>query len=301
MNTGKKIIQLPWKLYYRFKLLFSQYFNVRYYSTINKSNLSDSEESGLYLAEIRKILLSNKKFKNFKRNQIYNIVLEHVSEEQGEKYLNLLRSRNDGVLSESLVSLFNMDLIGNPRKYNYDEGQISPSTLRYVKVASDLRLLFELNLESIAEIGCGYGGQTLASMTLNKYVNFTLFDLEDVNKLIQRYLNNFILDGSFNLTTLNEFEANKTFDLVISNYAFSELPHQLQLKYIEKVLLNSKRGYLTMNSGYFEEDFGNKMSLQEIKIYLPSVEVYVEEPKTGPNNYIVVWGNSGKLENKIEI
>ena len=86
---------------------------------------------------------------------------------------------------------------------------------------------------------------------------------------------------------------------MVSNYAFSELPRELQKKYIEKVLIHSKSGYLTMNSGLFEENLGNKLSLNEIKEYIPSLEIYTEEPKTGPNNYIIVWGNKGKLEKKL--
>jgi putative sugar O-methyltransferase len=292
---------MAWISYYRFRKLFNIAFKAKYYSTINENNLSYSEENGLYTSEVRKILLSHKKFRNFKRNFNYNVVLEHVSKEQGEKYLEVLRSRNDEVLAESLNSLLLIDSIGNPRKYKYYEGFLSPTTLRYVKVASDLKRLFGTELKFVAEIGCGYGGQTLASMLLNNYSDFTLFDIDDVNKLVSRYLNNFILDGSFITTTLNEFEANKTFDLVISNYAFSELPQQLQEKYIKKVILNSKRGYLTMNSGYYEEDYGNKMSLQEIRTYIPDLEVYAEEPKTWPNNYIIVWGNTGKLETELEI
>ena len=154
-------------------------------------------------------------------------------------------------------------------------------------------------MDSIAEIGCGYGGQTLVSNTLNNYLNFTLFDLEDVNSLIKRYLNNFILNGSFTYITLNEFNGEKKFDLVVSNYAFSELPKELQIKYIEKVLIHSDRGYLTMNSGLFEENLGNKLSLNEIKEYIPNLEIYTEEPMTGPNNYIIVWGIKGKLEKKL--
>jgi putative sugar O-methyltransferase len=299
MSVKKRIIKFinQFNSQYRFAMLLK----AKYYSTLNSSNLSDSEKPGYYTAEIRKILYSQRKFQNFKRNRIYNSVLEHVSEKQGTKYLEVLRNRNDEVLPDSLNSFLTLDNIGNPRKYNYEEGLISPTSLRYVKVASDLRLLFGPNLESVAEIGCGYGGQTLALMMLNQYVNFILFDLNDVNKLISRYLNNFILDGSFKSTTLNEFDANKNFDLVISNYAFSELPHQLQKKYIEKVLLKSKMGYLTMNSGYYEEDFGNKISLQEFKKYIPDIEIYAEEPKTGTNNYIIVWGNTGKLENELKI
>jgi hypothetical protein len=55
------------------------------------------------------------------------------------------------------------DLVGSPTTYVYHRfGRISPSTLRYVKVASDLRRLFgDLTGAKVAEIGVGYGGQLL--------------------------------------------------------------------------------------------------------------------------------------------
>lgn len=173
----------------KIRSMYFSIFNItksRHNSTLFSYNLSDSEKNGLYLSEIRKILKNQNLFKNFKRNRIYNVILEHVSEIQGEQYLEVLRRRNDGILKHALSSVFVTDQIGNPRKFYFIEGLISPTTLRYVKVASDLRRLFGTDLDSIAEIGCGYGGQTIVSNTLNNYTNFTLFDLEDVNILIKR-------------------------------------------------------------------------------------------------------------------
>ena len=108
------------KLFRRFRSLFRRLLNLtkpKYNSTLNDYNLSDSEKSGLYLAEIKKILNSQKMFNNFKRNYIYNIVLEHVSESQGDQYLEVLRRRNDDTLQQALSTVFKTDWIGNPRKF----------------------------------------------------------------------------------------------------------------------------------------------------------------------------------------
>jgi phospholipid N-methyltransferase len=271
-------------------------------TSLNENHLSDSEKYGYYLTEVRKILKSHKSFINFKRNYFYNIVLEHVKENEGLGYLNILRNRNDGILLEALNSVLITDSIGNPRKFIYPEGVLSPTTLRYVKVASDLRLLFGTDLNQVAEIGCGYGGQTVASMVLNNYVNFTLFDLDDVNSLIKRYLNNFILAGSFITKTINEHTGDNNYDLVISNYAFSELPRKLQLIYISKVISKAKRGYLTMNSGItLNNIYNEKMNLQEILDYLPKVTLYHDEPYNELGTYIIVWGNEGTLERQAQV
>ena len=86
---------------------------------------------------------------------------------------------------------------------------------------------------------------------------------------------------------------DKNWDLVISNYAFSELPKSLQLDYVEKVLTRSKRGYLIMNSGKSNiSGFSKgKLTLKELEDLLPGVEILEEVPNTGPDNYVLVWGH----------
>ena len=113
-----------------------------------------------------------------------------------------------------------------------------------------------------------------------------------MQNLIKKYLDsiNKIKDVEFlNLETSKP----KDWDLVISNYAFSELPRKLQEIYIDKVLLKSQRGYLIMNSG--RENFTNrsvgKLNLKELQDLLPSFEVLEEMPKTGPDNYVIIWGH----------
>jgi hypothetical protein len=58
-----------------------------------------------------------------------------------------------------------------------------------------------------------------------------------------------MLKSSYHTTSLNQHQGDVIYDLVISNYAFSELPSELQTRYIEKIILKAKRGYLTINSG----------------------------------------------------
>ena len=117
-----------------------------------------------------------------------------------------------------------------------------------------------------------------------------LFDLPIVNKFIERYLNSHLFRGSFKTTTLNE-EIQEQYDLVISNYAFSELPKILQLKYIEKVLSKAKRGYLTMNTGIVNyNNSSNHLTIDEMKKLLPEFKLLEEEPLSSKENYVVVWG-----------
>lgn len=251
-----------------------------------------ASEGGEYVAAVNRFLKSQRAFDHFKRDLTYRRVLEHVTKAQGQAYLNVLKERDDGLLSEALGSVLLSDSVGNPVKYDYEgvDVLLSPTTLRYLKVASDLRSLFGRGLEEVVEIGCGYGGQCLVNERLLGYRRSTLFDLPFVNELIKRYLNGTLMDGAYRTVTINE-SLPQPYDLVISNYAFSELPKALQQVYINKVIANAKRGYLTMNSGIGGDMNAGKLSLKELRERLPAFEVLEEEPATASFNYIIVWGH----------
>jgi putative sugar O-methyltransferase len=258
-----------------------------------KSNRSDSD-NGLYVAFVQKAVRDYHAFKNFKRHPSYQAILEHVSKEAGGKYLDIVKIQSPAFLNQ-IEKCKDNDLIGNPIKhFYYGIGNISPTTLRYIKVASDLQKHFGTNIgKKIAEIGVGYGGQLLINDRLLDIAQYHLYDLPPVLNLASKYLESYILSSSYKVTTLNQSSGEDFYDLVISNYAFSELPSQLQLKYIEKILSKSRKGYLTMNSGL--ENSGstnNKLSVSELRKFLPAFEIFDESPRTSPNNYIIVWGHN---------
>ena len=84
----------------------------------------------------------------------------------------------------------------------------------------------------------------------------------------------------------------ETYDLVISNYAFSELPLAIQTKYVERVVSHSHAGYITVNSGRGGqfEDRGVKLSADVLKEKIPGAFLVAEEPSTSPFNAVLVWG-----------
>ena len=131
----------------------------------HKKEYRSDSENGNYASAVMQALKSQKSFDNFKRSYSYREILEHVSKEQGRLYLNILESRNDSILSLGLKTVLQSDDVGNPIKHRYREYEtlLSPTTLRYLKVTSDLQILFGSSLGRVAEIGCGYGGQTLVN------------------------------------------------------------------------------------------------------------------------------------------
>lgn len=257
-----------------------------------ESNRSESDD-GRYVVFVSQASQDYQVFKNFKRHPTYTAILEHASQAEGLAYLSIA-AKDSPEFFKKVEALKANDEVGNPITYEYPGvGKVSPSTLRYLKVASDLRKYFGENLgETIAEIGVGYGGQCLTLDKLFNFKKYYLFDLPPVLDLVARYLECHTLKGSYQCTTLNQYDPDREFDLVISNYAFSELPSNLQRMYIEKILSKSRRGYLTMNSGLKNSVFNrDKLSIEELKQLLPKFEIIKEQPLTANANYIIIWSH----------
>ena len=191
---------------------------------------------------------NDKTFKRFKQDSRYTAILEHVSPEQGKLYA-------DGVLqydidSELIESFKENDSIGGSSLYNYGEpfGRVSPSTLRYMQNALDISYFFgEGDLNKIVEIGCGYGGLCKTINCLCEFGEYHIYDMEPASKLQEKYLSNFDISGK--VIQHSEPEELEDIDLLISNYAYSELGENLQDLYYNNVIKNSKKVYMILNKG----------------------------------------------------
>jgi putative sugar O-methyltransferase len=228
-----------------------------------------------------------KVFNNFRRNPFYNQILEHVSEQQGSDYLQII-SKDLEILA-SIDNFKQNDNWGNPRTYEYPNiGIISPTTLRYIKVLTDIKMYFQTadNLD-ICEIGVGYGGQCRVINAYFKPATYSLVDIQPALSLAQRFLDNYILHSRLAYTTMNELP-QREYDLVISNYAFTELPRTIQDVYLNRVIMKSKKGYITYNEITPEEFCSYK--LEELINIIPGAKIFKEEPLTYAKNCIIVWG-----------
>jgi hypothetical protein len=228
---------------------------------------------------------NNDAFSKFRSNPAYNEILEHTSYEQGIEYLKFITS------SEHFEEFKKNDLYGGPRLFNYPEiGDISPTTLRYIKVLYDLEKFFiSLDGGRIFEIGVGYGGQCRLCCKYFNIKEYVLLDLPPVLRLAERYLALYPLKPKLTFKTLNECPSDEKIDLVISNYAFTEISRDIQNIYIEKIIMNSKRGYITYND--ISGDL-NSYKKEELLSIIPNSAEYPEEPLTYQKNCIIVW--SGK-------
>jgi hypothetical protein len=112
-------------------------------------------------------------------------------------------------------------------------------------------------------------------------------DIQPALALAQRYLDNYILHSVLSYKTVNEL-GPREYDLVIINYAFTELPRGLQDVYLQRVILNSKKGYVTYNEITPAEFRSYKAD--ELISAIPGSKIVKEEPLTHPKNCVIVWG-----------
>lgn len=286
-----RVIRDPSRIANAIRFHFIRTFGTKAYAA--EAQARTRSDNGLYVAFVERAAADFAAFKNFRRHPSYRCILEHLTEVEGADYLDVITE-----IAPDLVGRINEfrlnDRVGNPYVYEYPGvGTLSPTTLRYVKNVADLRRLFGDNIgENIAEVGVGYGGLLRIIDSVFHFKQYTMFDLAPVLDLTTRYLENYVLNGSYCTTTLNQHSGDSEFDLAISNYAFSEFPIRLQEAYVKKVFAKSRRGFLTMNTGLGKGAVGkNKLDVATLRGLLPAFEVLEERPRTDENNYIIAWGH----------
>jgi putative sugar O-methyltransferase len=231
-------------------------------------------------------------FSSFKRSPLYTGILEHISFETGQQSLEIALLAHPQWATK--LDLFRKnDLLGNPLVFLYGQyGYFSPTTLRYIKVASDLdQQMGSLNRKKIVEIGGGYGGQCLILSLLYDFSSYTIIDLPGPLALTKKYLE---LHGVKNVSYINALETIPLIksDLIISNYALTECDRPVQDMYFQKIVSKASHGYLTCN--YIPVEPGISLYTRE-ELYnmvhaLHSTSRISEEiPNTHPNNYLLTW------------
>jgi putative sugar O-methyltransferase len=261
-------------------------------TTFNETQGKSDSQVTFYEQQLSRLLKSKKRLSDFRRKYDYREILEHVTYTQGKSYLEQIQEYSPQNYVELIEKNKANDLFGNPYEYQYPGvGRVSPTTLRYISTAIDIFETIKLNKESmVAEIGVGYGGQAAILERMYGIRNYSAFDLPSVIQLSNVYLNSVNSKLKFTSSGFSS-DKNTTWDVVISNYAFSELHRDLQLSYIEHVIAKSKSGYMIMNSGRsnITGRSEGKLSLNEMRNYIPNLQVKEEVPLTGPDNYIIYW------------
>jgi hypothetical protein len=215
-------------------------------------------------------------FKVFRQFLEIVTTIDTVSVDQGMGYLEFIK-RNYPYLINQMAEFVRNDAVGYPGIYEYPEiGWICPTTLRYVKTYGDLNARCgDMKGWKIVEIGGGYGGlyRIIASQT--PFEKYSIVDLPETLELIKTYLNQFAVQKPECISS-DSVEKDISCDLVISNYAFSECQKEVQDKYFDRIIKNSKRGYMMCNytshvyglSSYSSDELKGKLEGEGFHVHI---------------------------------
>lgn len=253
--------------------------------------MSDSE-SGTYIQTVTQLIQNEKSVSGFRRNFEYRRVLEHVDWSLCKQYLSRIDELSPGNKKALMQSHKPNDFFGSPHRFLISRSDwMAATTIRYISVLMEICSITPVSEQMrIVEIGVGYGGQAAIFNREFGIRDYSMFDLQPVHNLVIQYLKGIDSPLVPEFLDINS-DFNRSWDLVISNYAFSELPSRLQTEYVVKVLKQANHGYLIMNSGRTNKTgrSNGKLSLDEILQQLPHAEVREEKPLSGPDNYVLVW------------
>jgi hypothetical protein len=249
-------------------------------------------ENGVYPSACLNAAVEQSAFESFKRNPYYNLVQEYHTFEEGIECLTLIQKEFPDLL-EHVDKFRSNDALGNPRTYEFETiGRFSPTTLYYVKLAGELRQRFgSLNGMKVLEIGGGYGGLCKVLSSLFTFKSYTIVDLPESLKLAEKYLHHHQV-ASVRFIPWDTFSFEENYDLVISDFGFSDYDRKVQSCYLMKQFGRSQRGYLACS--FFPKHFKvrpyNREELlkQLSRAGIPYV-VEEERPLMGQDHIIIFW------------
>lgn len=268
--------------------------NGRLAFTPKKKLLTQLSDNEAFRHICRSAVVSPQVFSHFKRDPVYTLFHENVSEEQGRELCSYLQTHAPQFLKGELIEKFRAeDQLGGPNTYEYEDiGTFSPSTLRAIKIAHDIEEHFgSLNGRKVIEIGAGHGAQCKILRDLYPDIEYTIVDQPDALELAKKALT---LLGISNVRFVTPDQLpHESFDLVLSTYTFTESGSGLQERYFKQIIKHSKQGYLVCN--FFAKHFRvrpwNKEQLLKRFMALPvELELLPELPQTGKDNFVLIWG-----------
>lgn len=262
-----------------------------------KTSMSDVIE---YVSRCEQCAIHEKEFNLFRKTEPIQTVIDGVEEKAARKYIGLATK-----ICPELRSYFDKfrasDKHGSPVVYNLGEyGKFNGSTARYIYFLAEMIELFgSLDAMNIVEIGGGYGGQCKIIMDCFEVKSYTIVDLLPVLKLQHRYLNKFDYKN-IAFKQMKELKKNYSYDLIISNYAFTECHKKIQETYINKIVTKSKRGYIKCN--FMSHNIGfPQLTKKELLKHIKRASIF-PHILNHPGCFTLIWNNSeGKIKNKFKI
>jgi hypothetical protein len=188
-----------------------------------------------------KYLAKTESFHQFRQDPYIKTVINNT----GPEWLMRAVLHDRGLFDEkNLKSLSEIDKVGKADGFEIIKGiPVSPTTVRYFFAAVKIFDLFNYPTGlSIANIGDGFGGQSVILDNLYDGLKFTNYDLPEVQALQARYFEEFDIKAEFP-TVIEE----RKFDLVIAWASWSELSNDLRQEYYDKIISKADRFFICSN------------------------------------------------------
>ena len=231
-------------------------------------------------------------FAHFKRDPFFNLLWENHTFEEGKRWLQDIEAKSPWM--KERFDLFRQnDQLGSPRVFDYGkEGFFSPSTLRWIALAGDLKLrLGSLSNLHIVQIGAGYGGLCKILHAMEGFGSYAIVDLPEPLALAKKYLEELGVENVVFLTP-EELPKKTRYDLVISDMSFSEFNRSYQEVFFDKILSCSHSGYLLGH--IFPKHYGVvPLSFEELKTRVARLKKCakweMDEPAVDKEDYFIYF------------
>jgi len=238
---------------------------------------------------------------NFKSNSNYTSILEHVTFEDGNKYIKYIKKFFPKITYNNILEFVSInDKYGFPKKETFDFslGQsvfCSSTSLRYIFHSMIILRYYEYksSCKNMVEVGCGYGGLFLAICYFSKIFNikidhYCFVDLPEIGGLIENYLNMHkeIINIKYTIHSAYNYgsDINQKNLFLISNYCFTEISNEYRNKYIETLFPKISNGFIIWQTIF-------NCSIKDVNMINKNIVKIVEElPQTASQekkNYFV--------------
>lgn len=247
-----------------------------------------------YISFVEKINSENISSINFKNNNTYNSILEHVSKEQGQDYMNIIQNEFPEIGLDNIIAYCNInDLYGYPKleiinSYNTTI-LCSPTSVRYIYHSLLILNYYKSSgCSNMCEVGCGYGGLFLAINFFSKILNvsidnYHMVDLPAIGTLISNYMkiNEHNIYINYNIHNAYNYGSDITSDnlFFISNYCFTEIDYSHRIQYMNTLINKTNAGFIIWQTVF------DKIPIDNIE-FSKSISVIEEErPQTATIEY----------------
>lgn len=242
-----------------------------------------------------RVLSDESYFQSFKSDPFYSLLYQGFSYEDGWACLQTIEKDYPSLIAQ-FEQFRTSDCIGGPKIYDYGNyGMFSAMTLHDIQIAGMIQKKIG-HCSRVIQIGAGYGGLCKILHDLSLFETYAIVDLPEHLSLARAVLER---QGISNVQfiSLDELEKNGQYDLVVSDWSFSEFSRPLQKMFADRILLRARAGLILGHT--FPKHFGvDAFSPTEIKAYLKKkkdipFEMYQTSGERA--DYYLIWNKKNRI------